>query len=170
MSFDKDVTKIKWSGEQSITVECLDGSVYDADHVILTVSLGVLKEKHSTLFEPALPSEKINAIQGLAFGSVDKIYVQFEEKFWPTEWPGFSVLWNNKELDEVRQSEYAWLEDVFGFFVFDSEQNVLCGWISGANARRMETFGDEEIQRRVMQLMRRHLPKMTIPDPISIRV
>jgi spermine oxidase len=43
---NKTVTNIAWSRpEQLARVFCADGSVIDADHVIVTVSLGVLKEK-----------------------------------------------------------------------------------------------------------------------------
>jgi hypothetical protein len=63
-----EVTKIKWdnlSGEtiNKIVVECSDGSVYVADHVIVTVSLGVLKDRGESMFQPALPTQKLNAIK-----------------------------------------------------------------------------------------------------------
>lgn len=63
-----EVTKIKWdnlSGENmnKVAVECSDGSVYIADHVIVTVSLGVLKDRGQSIFQPALPTEKLNAIK-----------------------------------------------------------------------------------------------------------
>lgn len=67
-SFEKEVKKIKWDivhgqNKNKVVVECSDGSVYAAPHVIVTVSLGVLKERADSMFEPALPEEKLNAIK-----------------------------------------------------------------------------------------------------------
>jgi hypothetical protein len=66
--FEKEVKKIKWDivdgeNKNKVVVECSDGSVYAAKHVIVTVSLGVLKERADSMFEPALPEEKLNAIK-----------------------------------------------------------------------------------------------------------
>jgi hypothetical protein len=66
--FGKEVKKIKWDivdgrNKSKVVVECSDGSVYVAQHVIVTVSLGVLKERGDSMFEPALPEEKLNAIK-----------------------------------------------------------------------------------------------------------
>jgi hypothetical protein len=66
--FEKEVKKIKWDivdgkNRNKVVVECSDGSVYAAHHVIVTVSLGVLKETADSMFEPALPKEKLNAIK-----------------------------------------------------------------------------------------------------------
>jgi spermine oxidase len=63
-----EVTKIKWdnlSGENinKVVLECSDGSVYVADHAIVTVSLGVLKDRGESIFQPALPTQKLNAIK-----------------------------------------------------------------------------------------------------------
>jgi spermine oxidase len=46
-----------------VSVECSDGSSYTADHVIVTVSLGVLKKKAHSMFHPALPRQKLNAVK-----------------------------------------------------------------------------------------------------------
>lgn len=64
----KEVKKIKWDivegeNKNKVVVECSDGSVYAAHHAIVTVSLGVLKERADSMFEPALPEEKMNAIK-----------------------------------------------------------------------------------------------------------
>lgn len=60
------------------------------------------------MFEPNLPAKKVNAINGLAFETVNKIYLEFDEKFWPNDWLGFSVLWD--KLTELRKNLiiYGW--------------------------------------------------------------
>jgi len=50
------------------------------DAVIVTVSLGVLKSKGlSGLFNPPLPAKKVQAIQALEIGQVDKLFLE-----WPS--------------------------------------------------------------------------------------
>jgi hypothetical protein len=44
-------------------VQTSTGELLTADHVIVTVSLGVLKERHATLFNPELSALKQLAIQ-----------------------------------------------------------------------------------------------------------
>mgnify|MGYP002715740472 FL=1 len=61
--FNKEVKFIKWNKEcdknvPNVLVTCTDGSMYSTDHILLTCSLGVLKEKSTKLFSPALPLKK----------------------------------------------------------------------------------------------------------------
>lgn len=51
--------------------------VIPADHVIVTVSLGVLKRQHASFFRPGLPAEKVAAIHRLGIGTTDKIFLEF---------------------------------------------------------------------------------------------
>lgn len=51
------------SEETLVQVKTFNGQVYKADHVIVTVPLGVLKDKHKYLFTPKLPDYKVNAIE-----------------------------------------------------------------------------------------------------------
>lgn len=60
--FNKIVQSIDWSGNE-VRLVCEDGSIYYADHVISTVSLGVLKKSAKTMFTPSLPERKLAAIQ-----------------------------------------------------------------------------------------------------------
>ena len=70
---------------------------------IFTVSLGVLKASHKTLFHPTLPDQKVNsanrkgfakakvtlqveAIEKLGFGVMDKIFLVFDRVFWDQVW------------------------------------------------------------------------------------
>lgn len=149
-------------------IECTDGSIFEADHVICTVSLGVLKERHARLFQPLLPLEKINAIEGLTLGTVDKIYVEFDKPFWPKDWQGCSLLWNYEELKFVREHKNSWLEDVFGFYTVDYQPNILCGWVCGPSARQMEQTSHDEVVAGVMWLLRTFLSNFIVQDPVRV--
>lgn len=164
----KNITYHQQYSEFPIRIECYDGSAYEADHVICTVSLGVLKERHITMFTPILPSEKINAIEGLNLGTVDKIYLEFDKPFWPVGWEGCSLLWNYDDLKVVREHKNNWLEHVFGFYTVDYQPNILCGWVSGPSARRMEQTPIEEVKAGVTWLLRIFLRAFLVPTPIRI--
>ncbi|XP_062559761.1 spermine oxidase-like [Armigeres subalbatus] len=169
--FNKTVANICWNSnpDNIASVRCTDNSVYDADHVICTVSLGVLKERYQSLFTPELPAIKQNAIKGLSIGTVDKLYLEFDKPFWSDGWQGLSLLWNQNDLEEIRASENSWMEDVFGFYTVDFQPNILCGWISGVNARRMERTSDEEVRKGCVFLLRKFMKHIDIPEPVTFR-
>lgn len=82
-----------------IKVSCVNGEVFEADHVIVTVPLGVLKKHANSLFVPALSENKVKAIQSVGFGAVNKIFLEFTDPFW--EPPAlYNVIWN-KSYDEI---------------------------------------------------------------------
>lgn len=169
--FNKEVSNVTYNQQgmkYSATIECTDGSKYEADHVICTVSLGVLKERHLNLFTPILPIEKIIAIEGINFGTVNKIYLEFDKPFWPDGWYGPTFLWNFEQLKIVREHKNSWLEGIYGFLTVDMQPNILCGWIVGPNSRRMEQTPIEEIQSGCMWLLRMFLSEFNIPDPVRI--
>ena len=71
-----------------IRVQLSDGEELEADFVIVTVSLGVLQAQAHSLFEPGLPSRKLEAIEKLEIGSVDKIYLEFEDPWYEKQGRG----------------------------------------------------------------------------------
>lgn len=173
MYFNKKVSKISYNqigdGSDAVRISCDDGSSYAGDHLICTVSLGVLKERHLSLFEPHLPVAKSNSIDGLSFGTVDKIYVEFDKPFWTNGWEGFSLLWMPDAMQKFRETNSGrWLEDVFGFYTLNFQPNILCGWISGPSARQMESETDDKVKVGVMRLLRMFLKHWNVPEPKSI--
>lgn len=79
--YNSKVTNIDYSGEQ-VVLNTENGMEYTADKVILTVSLGVLKS-NSITFIPALPTQKVNAIESVEFLPGFKLFMKFSEKFYP---------------------------------------------------------------------------------------
>lgn len=178
IKYKKEVIRIKWKNlpGDKVTVECSDGSSYTADHVIVTVSLGVLKEKAQSMFYPALPPQKLNAIKGLAIGCVNKIYLKFPYRWWPEPYSGFSFLWTDEDKQTFKPSGNTgggvggkhWLQDVFGFYSVDNQPLVLCGWIVGPPARYMEYLSDEQVIQGCFELLQKFAGKcfnVTIPRP-----
>lgn len=110
IQINKEVSNIDWSrsADESVTVKCSDGSTYNADHVIVSVPLGVLKHNYTTLFTPPLPKIKKNAIQGISFGTVGKIYLEFEMPWWPNDWVGLSLLWTKEDIEKIKSTENYW--------------------------------------------------------------
>lgn len=78
IKLNTEVSSIDWSSNP-VKVSTLDGENYTADHVLITPSIGYLKDNHVELFTPKLPSEKCQALQGLSLGVSEKIMLLFDE-------------------------------------------------------------------------------------------
>ncbi|XP_062134336.1 spermine oxidase-like [Drosophila sulfurigaster albostrigata] len=160
----KRLTEINYASDEQLKLRCEDGEVITADHVICTVSLGVLKAVHQQLFVPALPEAKVRAIKGLRIGTVNKFYLEFAEQPLPADWIGANFLWLEEDLDELRGTERFWLEGVFGFHRVLHQPRLLQGWIIGEHARYMETLTEEEVIEGLLWFFRKFLP-FNVPHP-----
>lgn len=110
IELNKVVNNIQWDGERAV-VRCTDGSVYSAEFVVVTTSLGVLKARHLDLFTPQLPPRKVLAIDNIAYGTLEKIYLEWEQPFWPantTDWVQYSFLWTDADVAAVTGTEREW--------------------------------------------------------------
>ncbi|XP_058464065.1 spermine oxidase-like [Malaya genurostris] len=167
ISFNKTVVNVNYPSNPDVPVRvtCSDGSLFLADHVLITVSLGVLKEIHHTMFTPKLPLTKINAIEGLYIGTIDKMVLEFESPFWPVDWHGFGILWRKQDLDELRNTDLKWVEGICSFFVTAHQPNLLVGWIYGKDARTMEALPENEAVQGLLFVLRKFLKKYCVPEP-----
>ena len=118
-------------------MELAGGSVLPADHVVLALPLGALKHAHAHMFSPPLPREKIEVIEQLEFGLMDKIFLEFEEVFWDPNNPGIQFIMTDTGSDEDDLSD-TWWRSIAGFDGVAGQPRVLCGWISGEAAAFME--------------------------------
>lgn len=112
---NKEVTNIQWNPtdpEQYVIISCADGSsYYTADHVIFTASLGVLKDRHKSLFTPNLPTNKVKVIDTMGFGTLGKIFLEFEEPFWPAEdkdFVGYTFIWKDEDAEKLKNTDKEW--------------------------------------------------------------
>ncbi|GAA0151261.1 oxidase [Lithospermum erythrorhizon] len=161
----RKVSRIEWQNDDQTTsgmensndgyvsrpvkLHFVDGSSICADHVILTVSLGVLKHgvlQDSCLFTPALPNWKIQAISRLGFGVVNKLFLQLNSKH-DQENNNTSKRFPFLHMVFLEQDSVIpwWMRKTASLYPIYSNSNVLLSWFAGEEALALETLSDEEI-------------------------
>ncbi|XP_046658319.1 spermine oxidase-like isoform X2 [Homalodisca vitripennis] len=155
---NKQVTRIEQQGSE-VRVETADGSIYLADHVIVTLPLGVLKDEAAQIFHPPLPERKAAAIKALGFGGVVKVFMLFPERWWPTDKNIITPLFSQKELEDFKANSVHghWSASTAVFKPVISSNRMLCAWISGPSALHVETLSNDEIEEGLMELLNRLL-------------
>ena len=86
VTYNKRVTSVTYNST-GVVLTTADSSTYNADYVIITIPLGVLKSTDASsrvTFSPALPPATANGIAQLGFGNVVKIALLFPTVWWPT--------------------------------------------------------------------------------------
>lgn len=168
---DKTITDDEPSSKHdaSVQVVCETNEVFYADHVICTVPLGVLKESPK-LFEPPLPEFKQESIQNLLFGTVDKIFLEFERPFLSQDISEIMLLWNGDAAhstdDSSESDEFVkqfWYRKIYSFSKISD--TLLLGWISGREAEYMEQLDEKTISEKCVELLKQFLKDPCIPTP-----
>ncbi|KAF6284881.1 spermine oxidase [Rhinolophus ferrumequinum] len=143
-----------------------------ADHVIVTVSLGVLKRQYASFFRPGLPAEKVAAIHRLGIGTTDKIFLEFEEPFWGPECNSLQFVWEDEaESCTLTYPPELWYRKICGFDVLYPPErygHVLSGWICGEEALVMEKCDDEAVAEICTEMLRQFTGNPNIPKPRRI--
>ena len=125
IQYNRNVNNIKYSSNQStVTVSCVDGTTFEADHVIVTSSLGFMKNTKAAMFDPPLTNDKMAAIEQLGFGTVDKIILEFDNlDFIENKDVGIvSFVREPQEYNDLKN----WIRKVFICYVLDvPKANVL---------------------------------------------
>ncbi|XP_062286852.1 spermine oxidase [Scomber scombrus] len=155
-----------------ICVECEDEEWITADHVIVTASLGVLKQNHEAMFSPSLPEDKVLAIEKLGISTTDKIFLEFAEPFWSPECNSIQFVWEDEaQLEQLAYPEELWYKKICSFDVLYPPERygyMLSGWICGQEALYMERCDDETVAETCTELLRRFTGNPDIPKPRRI--
>ncbi|CAG11510.1 unnamed protein product, partial [Tetraodon nigroviridis] len=142
-----------------VSLKCEDEEWIAADHVIVTASLGVLKENHETMFSPSLPRDKVLAIEKLGISTTDKIFLEFKEPFWSPDCNSIQFVWEDEDqLEQLSYPEELWYKKICSFDVlFPPERYgyTLSGWVCGQEALHMEHCDDETVVETCIELLRR---------------
>ncbi|MFD2368663.1 FAD-dependent oxidoreductase [Brevibacillus sp. GCM10020057] len=111
--------------------------VFQAKYAIVTLPLGVLKSGSIT-FSPELPDRKLQAINQLGTGLINKLYLKFPYAFWEKD----SKIISLPTADGDTQP-------FLNLYKY-TNQPVLLGSFTEATAASMEKWSDEEVAEYAM--------------------
>ena len=148
-------------------IECQNGALFKANHVVVTSSVNFLQKNYATLFDPFLLNDKkIEAINTVKMGTVDKIFMFYDDmSFFPKNINTIHPVYLNEENSE-KDLEKSWHYKTYAFDKF--YDNMLLVWLTGVEADYAENLSDEEISKTLTNLMRKILANDNIPEPNKI--
>ncbi|KFA89753.1 hypothetical protein Q664_33255 [Archangium violaceum Cb vi76] len=120
------VTKITYT-DDGVVVDVKNGKRYQARKALVTVSIGVLQAK-KIQFEPPLPPSKLDAIDGLPMGNMQKVIIDFKDQpdFMAGTPPNSWVLYQAPD------------NSVMAFVIRPLGKNIAIGFFGGERARQYE--------------------------------
>ena len=147
--------------KQIVEVLCDNDKMFTAESVICTVPLGVLKENGPTFFNPPLPSYKMDSINRLCFGVVDKIYLEYERPFLSADLSEIVFLWDT--IDKKEPLSERWFKKIYSFSKVS--ETLLLGWVCGEEAKFMETLPFDAVADCCTDILRKFLNDPCVPKP-----
>lgn len=105
---------------------------------LITLPLGVLKND-KVVFDPPLPETKRSAIARLGVGAVNKVFLRFENPFWPPDTTILSPIGADRE----HASEF------YALTYLDGEA-ILVWFLKGDDSRRLDAMEEEAFNREAV--------------------
>ncbi|XP_059429789.1 polyamine oxidase 1 [Corylus avellana] len=144
LKLNKVVRKLQHS-RNGVTVITEDGCHYEANYVVLSVSIGVLQSDLIS-FRPPLPRWKTEAIETCDVMVYTKIFLKFPHKFWPCG-PGKEFFIYAHE----RRGYYTFWQHMENAF---PGSNILVVTLTNGESKRVEAQSDEETLKEAMGVLR----------------
>jgi monoamine oxidase len=130
--YNSPVTDIDYTSDQ-VSVTTLNQNTFVADKVIVTVPTAVLKT-NAISFSPALPAEKIEALDEAYVPAGIKVFIEFSERFYPD----ITLV---SRLLSVGDNEKIFYDAAFKK---DSERHILGLFTIGSHAETYTNMQSEE--------------------------
>lgn len=152
------ITDVEY-GPHGVTVHNEDGSCVTAAYAICTFSLGVLQNQ-AVNFSPELPHWKRTAIHKFNMGTYTKIFMQFNETFWPEDTQYFLYA------SPTTRGYYPVFQSL-STESFLPGSNILFVTVVAEEAYRVELQSDTQTKDEVLAVLRQMFPDKSIPEPLA---
>ncbi|GME48920.1 High mobility group HMG1/HMG2 [Neofusicoccum parvum] len=163
--FNSPVKAVREENSRHV-VECENGDIIEADEVVMTTPLGILK-REAIHFSPPLPEWKTAPIQRLGFGLLNKVALVYDTPFWETERDIFGTLNESELQDSMEQKDYESRRGRFWLFwncIKTSGRPTLVALMAGNAAHDTEASDDNVLIHEVTE----RLSKMFAPAPVPL--
>lgn len=118
--------------------------VFEGSNALVTVSVGVLKKK-KIAFKPELPKEKLQAIDRLQMGNMQKVIVPLNRDIFPNEPMNSWLLYEGdlpgEALDFAKKHDLPLVDGtrvVMGLVIKPLNKNIAIGFFGGGWAKALE--------------------------------
>ncbi len=173
--FTGSCSHCQYTSDMNKTVLLFGELVVVCDNVVCTMSLGYLKENLGRLIEPSylVSQERLTAVSRVGYGTVNKIFLEYERPFWSENLEGMHNIWLKEDesellLDKTRNfTDKNWFENISYFETVNNHSNLLSAWIGGCEF--FEDYDDEKIAWDCTMLLRKRFNDESIPMPKSIK-
>ncbi|KAL8028588.1 hypothetical protein ABFX02_14G170400 [Erythranthe guttata] len=143
-----------------IIVKTEDGCIYEADYVVLSVSIGVLQSQLIS-FSPPLPRWKTEAISNIDIMVYTKVFLKFPRKFWPCGADKEFFIYAHE-----RRGYYTFWQHMENAY---PGSNILVVTLTNGESKRIEAQSDQETMSEAMEVLRKMFGP-DIPDALDILV
>ncbi|KAF5469749.1 hypothetical protein F2P56_010313 [Juglans regia] len=144
LKLNKVVRELQHS-RNGVKVITEDGCVYEANYVVLSVSIGVLQSDLIS-FRPPLPRWKMEAIETCDVMVYTKIFLKFPHKFWPCGPEKEFFIYAHE-----RRGYYTFWQHMENAF---PGSNILVVTLTNGESKRVEAQPDEETLKEAMGVLR----------------
>jgi polyamine oxidase len=154
------VTALQDNPSEETVIVTTDKGSYTAKYCIATFPLGVLKHRPPQ-FTPPLPPRRLEAIDRLGFGLLNKIVVQY-----PTKWWADKLDWNFLFLNEEDSALLPNLKTsclTFSAHEAYMDAHTLVFFVGSTTGSQLEDHSDEEVSRWIHSVLTRYLPHEATP-------
>ncbi|KAF2869343.1 flavin-containing amine oxidoreductase-domain containing protein [Massariosphaeria phaeospora] len=151
---------------KAVKVECNSGEVFEADQLVITTPLGVLKSGSIT-FQPPLPDWKQSVIERMGFGLLNKVILVYEEAFWEPDRDMFGLLNEAEHQASLNPDDYSARRGRFYLFwncIKTSGKPTLVALMAGEAAHYAETSTDDHLIHEVTD----RLDEMFAPNMVPL--
>ncbi|KAF4982180.1 hypothetical protein FZEAL_2157 [Fusarium zealandicum] len=155
---DTTVKTIRYDSD-GVKITTKNGDCIEADYAVCTFSVGVL-QNNVVDFKPTLPRWKREAIEQFQMGSYTKIFIQFNETFWPEDTQYFLYA------DPEERGYYPLFQSLSAPGLIEGS-NILVGTVVASQAYDVEKQSDEKTQGEVMAVLRSMFPDKDVPEPTA---
>jgi len=149
------VVSLVEQNDERARVTTADGAVFCAQHVVVTVPLGVL-QAGDVRFDPPLVAPAADAVERLGMGVYDKVFLRFPTKFWDA--------WVIRQQGPAGSDWHSWYD-----MSRVTSEPVLAALVGGDSARRLETLSDAEVVAEGMAALR-YMYGPDVPTPDAVRI